>query len=105
MNGKVILAGLGALAIITAVVVIIKRKASAEAVHVGREAPASGLADINGDGWVTEDDLQTIKDAYLMRITLTDDEFDRADVNQDGRIDIGDYLMAKRYLVGDIDLP
>lgn len=50
-------------------------------------------------------DLDLIKQAYLLEVTLTSDEFYRADVNQDGEIDIGDYLMAKRYMIGDYDLP
>jgi hypothetical protein len=101
MNGKVIAAGLGIAAIFGLLVWGIKK---AEAQHEGREAPASGLADVDGDGWVTESDLQMIKDAYLQRVTLTDAEFDRADINRDGSIDIGDYLMAKRYFIGDLEL-
>jgi len=102
MSTKVVVTVVGAAALVTVGVLLWRH--SAKAVHAGRPAPASGLGDVNGDGWVDQTDIDMIKEAYLTEITLTDDEFARADCNQNGKIDVGDYLLAKRYMLGEIDL-
>ncbi len=55
--------------------------------------------DVNGDNIVNEYDVQeVIKESRLENITLSEEEQERADVNDDGIISLKDAVIIKRYI-------
>ena len=104
MNGGKVAAIVVASLIGIGTVIYAVRKANAQVPLGGRPAPASGLGDIDGDGYVTEADCQAVKDYLLGKREFTDDEFYRADVLQDGRINVGDYSKLKLYMAYKTEL-
>lgn len=71
----------------------------------GRIAPTSGLGDVNQDGWCTEADDSLIRQIILGTYIPTVEEARRADVNEDGVVNIFDltalrnYILAGAYLI------
>ena len=64
------------------------------------------FGDVNGDGKLTQEDVDLIKKYDAGTGTLTDDEKKRADVNGNGDIDVNDSLMISQLLLketGDIN--
>ena len=59
-----------------------------------------GYGDIDGDGYVTDDDAQLVSDYTVGNVTLTDAQLIRADVNNDGDVTITDAMMIARYAAG-----
>lgn len=58
------------------------------------------LGDVDGDGAVTSRDYTLVRNAVLGKITLTPEQFDRADINCNGKIDANDYLIIRRIYLG-----
>ena len=64
------------------------------------------FGDVNGDGKLTQEDVDLIKKYDAGTVSLTDAEKKRADVNGNGDIDAGDSLMISQLLLketGDIN--
>ena len=64
------------------------------------------FGDVNGDGKLTHEDVDLIKNYDYGIGSLTDDEKKRADVNEDGNVDAGDSVMISQLLLketGDIN--
>lgn len=64
------------------------------------------FGDVNGDGKLTQEDVDLIKNYDAGTGSLTDDEKKRADVNGDGDVDAGDSVMISQLLLketGDIN--
>ena len=61
---------------------------------------SSYLGDLNYDGKVTAVDLSTVALAANGKITLSDDDKKRADVNGDGKITKEDVELIQQYIVG-----
>ena len=58
------------------------------------------LGDVDGDGKVTANDYNMVREAYLGKRDLTIEQFKRADVNGNGRIDPNDYMLVRRIYLG-----
>ena len=70
-------------------------------IHEGvKVAWASGLGDVNQDGWVSQADIDMIKAIILGKIIPTTVEFARADCNKDGVISMTDASYIKAILDG-----
>ena len=67
---------------------------------LSRPSPCGDMGDVDGDGFVTENDAKLI---MTSRRTLTPDQLRRADVNGDGMVDVLDSLVIAQYAVGDRD--
>jgi len=63
-------------------------------------ATASGLGDVDQDGWVSQWDIDLITKIMFKRIVPTDEQFRRADINQDGYVDSTDISYAKLIIEG-----
>lgn len=63
-------------------------------------ATASGLGDVDQDGWVSQWDIDLIKEIMFKRIVPTEEQFRRADINQDGYIDSTDISYAELIIEG-----
>ena len=62
------------------------------------------LGDINNAGEIDVEDLLLIKKHVLGIITLTGEQFGRADVNGDTKADVEDLLLIKKHVLGLINL-
>jgi len=58
--------------------------------------PCGDMGDVDGDGWISENDVRLIMEE---RDTLTADQLRRADVNGDGVVDMTDALVIVNYLL------
>lgn len=56
------------------------------------------LGDVNGDGTITIADYTMIRNYYLGNLSLTADQFYRADVNQDGAVNETDGTLLQTYI-------
>lgn len=61
------------------------------------------LGDVDGDGIITTRDALMILRAINDEILLTQDEFDRADLNHDGELSSFEVLRILQYINGNID--
>lgn len=64
------------------------------------------FGDVNGDGKLTQEDVNLVQNYDAGTGSLTDDEKKRADVNGDGDVDAGDSVMISQLLLketGDIN--
>ena len=59
-----------------------------------------GYGDVDGDGYVTNDDATMVQEYVVGNITLTDAQLIRADVNNDGDVNATDAMMIARYVAG-----
>ena len=58
------------------------------------------LGDVNGDGRITSFDVSLIQFASLELITLLEDDFKSADINQDGKLSIADLAKVRKHCMG-----
>lgn len=65
-----------------------------------RPSPCSPYGDIDGDGLITEKDLNLLTEYWAEIITLTPDQLRRADINGDGIVDQRDVMLLADYLRG-----
>jgi hypothetical protein len=65
-----------------------------------RRPPCGDMGDVDGDGWVTNNDAQMIAEYVVDMITLTPEQLNRADVNGDGMVDIVDAMFIAQYVEG-----
>jgi len=83
------------------VVVIARRIASAPP---GRRPPCGNYGDVDGDGWVTDTDVQMVADYLSGIITLTDEQRMRADVQYgQGLVDHWSLMVIQSYVAGTVD--
>ncbi len=66
----------------------------------GKTSPCGSYGDINGDGYVTNDDATLISQYVALLTTLTDAQKTKADVNGDGTVTISDSLLIAQYAAG-----
>lgn len=64
------------------------------------KAGPEGMGDIDMDGWVSQLDIDLMKDIMFQRISPTAEEFRRADLNQDGYVDSTDISSAMLIIDG-----
>lgn len=65
--------------------------------HLARKPiPCGDMGDVDGDGWISEEDVRLIMEE---RDTLTADQLRRADVNGDGIVNMTDALAIVNYLL------
>lgn len=100
MNDKVIFGAVVGVGLVVAGVLWLKSSAVA---HEGRKAPASGLGDIDGDGWVTNADLDLAEQCVANPTSFTAEELRRADVNKDGNLNALDITLIELYMLGKAD--
>ena len=68
-----------------------------------RKPPCGNYGDVDGDGYVTENDTTMVAEYANGDIILTDEQLARADVNNDGRVDVMDAMMIGQFAKGIID--
>lgn len=56
------------------------------------------LGDVNGDGFITEDDSTLVQKYIMGEITLTEKQFRAADIDKDGSVDATDYMAIKNMI-------
>jgi len=91
---------IGGLALLTGGLGILWWKTRAKKAAGTEVTWASGLGDVDQDGWVTDADIALVKEIILGRISPTDEQFRRADVNQDGHVTATDISYIKAILDG-----
>ena len=89
--------GLGAALIAILALLFLWKRGKAK---VGRRPPCGDAGDVDGDGWVTNDDAQMIAEYVVGNITLTPAQLARADVNGDGIVDVVDAMFIAQYVEG-----
>jgi hypothetical protein len=67
-----------------------------------RRPPCGNYGDVDGDGYITEKDIQMVVDYSVGKIALTPEQLKRADVRGDG-VTYKTPQLIKRYLTGAID--
>ena len=68
-----------------------------------RSCPCGDYGDVDGDGFVTENDAELIAQYVVGLITLTPQQLLRADVTGDGQVTDADALAISQYIQGIID--
>lgn len=91
--------GLGLLIAAGAILIALGIKKKPE-ISVARRPPCGDMGDVDGDGWVTDNDAQMIAEYVVDMITLTPEQLIRADVNGDGMVDIVDAMFIAQYVEG-----
>lgn len=62
--------------------------------------PCGNYGDVNGDGYVTEDDAQLIREYLAGNTELTAEQLIRADVSNDGVVSLKDATLISQYVEG-----
>ena len=66
--------------------------------------PYGGYGDVDGDGWVTDEDTKLVTKEVVERLNgrvyLSPEALARADVNGDGKITVADALLISKYVSG-----
>lgn len=60
------------------------------------------LGDVNGDGQITQADVDLVNEFYVGTASLTDKQLKAADVNKDGKITPADATKILQYIAGTI---
>ena len=68
-----------------------------------RVAPSSGLGDVDGDGFVTQDDITLVEKFILGTVTPTVEQTRRANLRGNGSLDMGIVVIMQNYINGTID--
>jgi len=68
-----------------------------------RTPPCGNYGDVDGDGYVTQNDVQMVIDHIVGSATLTPEQFARADVNGDGNVEGADSHIIQQYVENVID--
>jgi hypothetical protein len=74
-------------------------------IKLSREAPVTGLGDIDGDGIITQHDIDMVKDYISGVIILTDEQWVNADTDLNQVVDQRDVVNLERYIHGLDALP
>ncbi|MGN0614531.1 MAG: SGNH/GDSL hydrolase family protein [Porcipelethomonas sp.] len=69
-------------------------------VATGETDPNKPVGDVNGDDTVSVADASLLSQVLVKKNTLSDEQYDYADVNADGRINVFDFVALKRILLG-----
>lgn len=64
------------------------------------ESSSDTLGDVDGDGEVTKDDIQLITRYVNGKAELTEEQLKRADMNQDGIVDVTDIRLLEKKVRG-----
>ena len=70
---------------------------------VRRTPPCGSYGDLDGNGRITENDVQLLGRYLIGEISLSEEQLRRADVKGDGIVNVGDLLLIGQYLAGTID--
>lgn len=62
--------------------------------------PCGQYGDVDGDGYITQADVDMVADYLVGLIELSAEQLTRTDVNNDGIVDIGDMTLIAEYLSG-----
>ncbi len=68
-----------------------------------RNSPCASYGDITDDSYVTSEDSLLVNNHLTGKIVLTDIQVTRADINNNGRVDIGDLAAISAYVAERID--
>jgi len=63
-------------------------------------SPCSPYGDVDNDGYLTDSDVDLIGNYGVGNINLTANQKSRADVSEDGKVDIVDAMMISQYITG-----
>ena len=77
--------------------------ATAKIIVSEAEEPEPIPGDVNGDGDVTAQDVQRIRNYLLGKLTLTEKELAIADINRDGDVTAQDVQRLRNYLLGKLE--
>lgn len=69
----------------------------------GRPAPSGGLGDIDGDGRITQNDYDLMREIITMKIPLTPELLAVADLTGDGKVSVLDLGWLRSYMLGQTD--
>lgn len=74
----------------------LKKIVKIEAEEIAKFFNLELIGDVNGDGVVDSKDAELIKNHIMWGKPLTDHQIQLADINQDGRVSIADFIAIKR---------
>lgn len=78
----------------------LQKLAEAEALAIARYFGMADIpGDVDGDGKLTQTDVEIIRLAVMGRIKLCDGLAKIADVNRDGKVDVKDYFIVKKAIL------
>ena len=78
----------------------LQKLAEAEALAIARYFGMADIpGDVDGDGKLTQTDVEIIRLAVMGRIKLCDELAKIADVNRDGKVDVKDYSIVKKAIL------
>jgi len=77
--------------------------ALAQAAPLKKRSPCADYGDVDGDGYVTEEDAILIAQHRVGNIVLNEEQLRRADVTGDGRVTMEDSMIINQYVIDLID--
>ena len=102
MSSKKTVGWLGLVAILAALF-FFTRRPSPWIPGTPRPAPASGIGDVDMDGFVGQSDATAVQRIVMGILVPTAEQLRRADANGDGEVNIGDVIAIERYYTGLVD--
>lgn len=63
-----------------------------------KSPPCENYGDLNGDGFIAQDDLDILLDYIYQNGEITKEQLNNADINKDEKVDLFDSIYLKKYL-------